>query len=114
MIHVDHKGALPLSGGYNHVLAVVCALTRFTIYIPVKGTKGLTTLQALQDHVFSVFGYPLVVVSDNGSAFANRLMKASEKLYGFRWIYVLPHNPQANGLAEPAVKKLGLIINRHT
>ena len=114
VIHVDHKGPLPLSGGYTHVLCVVCALTKFTLYIPVKDVKGDTTLRALRDHVFSIFGNPLVVISDNGSSFANKLMKASERLYGYRQVFSMPHTPQANGLAESAVKKLKLILDRHT
>ena len=61
-----------------------------------------------------MFGYPLVIISDNGSAFANKLMKATENLFGFRWIHVMPHTPQANGMAEAAVKKLKLILDRHT
>ena len=107
VIHLDHKGPLPLSGGYAHVLVVVCALTKFTLYIPVKDTTGLSTFIALRDRVFSVFGYPLVVISDNGSAFANKLMKASQRLYGYRQIFVMPHTPQANGLAEIRRKPTG-------
>ena len=114
VIHLDHKGTLPLSGGFCHVLVVVCALTKFTLYIPTIDTKASTTLRALRDHVFSIFGYPLVIIHDNGSAFANRLMSASEKLYGYRQVFVKPHTPQANGLAESAVKKLKLILDRHT
>ena len=114
VIHVDHKGALPRSNGYTHVLVVVCALTKFTLYIPVTDTKGSTTLTALQDQVFANFGYPLVIISDNGSFMANNLMKASEDLYGYRRVFVMPHTPQANGLAEAAVKKLKLILDRHT
>lgn len=45
---------------------------------------------------------------------ANRLMAASEALYGFRRMFVMPHTPQANGLAEAAVKKLKLMLDRHT
>ena len=112
VIHVDHKGPLPMSGGFTHILVVVCALTRFTLYIPVTDVTGKTTLAALEDRVFSIFGPPLVLISDN--AFASKLMKASENLYGYRHIFVLPHTPQANGLAETAVKRLKLILDRHT
>ena len=112
VIHVDHKGPLPMSGGFTHVLVVVCALTRFTLYIPVTDVTGKTTLAALEDRVFSIFGPPLVIISDN--AFASKLMKASENLYGYRHIFVLPYTPQANGLAETAVKRLKLILDRHT
>ena len=114
VIHVDHKGPLPLMEGCTHVLVVVCALTKFTLYLPVQDTTALTTFRALRDRVFSIFGTPLVIVADNGSSFANKMMKASEKLYGYRWVHVMPHTPMANGLAEAAVKKLKMILDRHT
>jgi hypothetical protein len=112
--HNTHKGPLRLSGGYTHVLVVVCALTRFTLYIPVRTTTGEETMNALITHVFSIFGYPLVIVSDNGSSFANKLTRAFQSLFGYRWIFVMPHTPQANGLAEAAVKKLKIMLDRHT
>ena len=113
VVHVDHK-TMPMCEKYTNVLAVVCALTKFTLYIPVKSTNGTDTLRAMIDHVFSIFGCPLVIISDNGTAFANKLMAASQELFGFRWIFVMPHTPQANGLAEAAVKKLKLIFDRQT
>ena len=100
--------------GYTSVLAVVCALTKFTLYIPVKRTTAEETMRVLISEVFSVFGCPLVIISDNGTAFANKLMAANSKLFGYRWIFVMPHTPQANGLAEAAVKKLKILLDRHT
>ena len=114
VVHLDHKGPLSMSNGYTFVLVAVCALTRFTLFIPVRDAKMKTTWDALISHVFSVFGFPLVLVSDNGRAFANKLLKASEELFGFRQIFVMPHTPQANGLAEAAVKKLKIMLDRHT
>jgi len=114
VIHVDHKGELPECDGYKHVLVAVCALTKFTLYSPTRSTTAEETLDTLITHVFSIFGHPLVIIADNGGAFANRLMEASEQLYGYRMIHVMPHSPQANGLAEAAVKKLKLALDRHT
>ena len=110
---MDHK-SVSMCDGFTAVLAVVCALTKFTLYIPVKRQTGEETLRVLMSQVFAVFGCPLVIISDNGTAFANELMKASEQLYGYRWVFVMPHTPQANGLAEAAVKKLKIILDRHT
>ena len=114
VIHVDHKGPLSLSNGYTHVLVAVCALTKFTLYIPVKSTGGHDTFMALKERIFDVFGHPLVMISDNGSSFANKLMAASQHMYGYRQIFVMPHTPRANGLAESAVKKLKILLDRHT
>ena len=114
VIHLDHKGELPACDSYRHVLAVVCALTKFTLYIPTKTTTAVETLDALITHVFSIFGHPLVIIADNGPAFANKLMDASTQLYGYRMIHVMPYTPMANGLAEAAVKKLKIALDRHT
>ena len=103
-----------MTNGLTHVLVVVCALTKFTLYIPVRTTRGKDTFDALFTHVFCLFGTPLVVLADNGTAFANDLMQASATLFGYRMLHVLPYNPQANGVAEAAVKKLKLAFDKHT
>ena len=114
VIHLDHKGPLTRVEGYSHVLVVACALTRFVLYIPVRTTTAEETLRVLEERVFCIFGPPLVIISDNGKAFANALMTASETVYGYRRIFVKPASPQSNGLAEAAVKRLKLLIDRHT
>jgi len=113
VIHVDHK-PMSMCKGFTAVLAVVCALTKFTLFIPVKSTTGEDIFNALVDHVFCVFGNPLVIVSDNGSAFANALLRASAKLFGYRWVFVMPHTPQSNGFAERAVQKFKIFVDKHT
>ena len=76
--------------GYTSALAVVCALTSFTIYIPVYGTNGGETLQVLVDSVlFSIFGCPLVIIREKETSFSNNVRKALAALYVFRWIFVV-------------------------
>ena len=41
---------------YTHILVVVCALTRFVLFIPTLGTTALETLQILVARIFCVFG----------------------------------------------------------
>ena len=50
---------------------VTCALTRFTLYIPVKDMTASETLTQLMSRVFCIFGFPMVIVTDNGPAFVN-------------------------------------------
>ena len=64
--------------------------------------------------VFCVFGFPLVMVSDNGSAFRNSLSTAMAKYFGYRHVFILPYNAQANGMAEASVKRIKLLLDRHT
>ena len=102
VIHVDHKGPLPArrSDRYNHILVISCALTRFTLLVPVETTQAEETLKTLVARVFSVFGTPAAVVTDNGPAFVSGLGRAMADFFGYRHIHVLPYNAQANGTAE--------------
>ena len=61
-----------------------------------------------------MFGTPAVIVTDNGPAFRNELSKATSDFYGYRHIHTLPYNPQANGTAEAAVKRIKLLLDRQT
>ena len=116
VIHVDHKGPLPRQPGsrFTNILVVVCALTRFALFIPVEGTTADETLRVLVARVFCVFGTPAVIVSDNGPAFRNDLTDKASKFYGYRHIHTLPYNPQANGVAESAVKRIKLLLEKQT
>jgi hypothetical protein len=113
VIHIDHKGPLPRSGKYTNILVVTCALTRFTLYIPVSSTSADETLRTLLARVFCVFGYPLVIVSDNGPAFISTLCAEMASYFGYRHVPVLPYSAQANGIAESSVKRIKLLLDRH-
>ena len=67
------------------------------------------TLKVLMSRVFCVFGFPLVMVSDNNSTFRNSLAAAMAKYFGYRHVFILPYNAQANGMAEASVKRIKLI-----
>ena len=114
VIHVDHKGPLPRSGKFTNILVVVCALTRFTLYIPVVNVTAEETQKALVARVFSIFGVPLVVITDNGPAFRSGLQKQMADFFGFRHVPILPYNAAANGTAEASVKRIKLLLDRHT
>ena len=113
VIHVDHKGPLPRSAKYTCILVVTCALTRFTLYIPVRGTTAEETLKTLTSRVFCVFGYPLVMITDNGPAFVNGMHKHMAEFFGYRHVPILPYNAAANGIAEASVKRIKLLLDRH-
>ena len=121
VVHIDHKGPLPETKDghqrgvkYNNILVVVCALTRFTLLIPVQSVTAEETWRILINRVFSVFGHPTVLVSDNGPAFIANLSKHVSQFFGYRHSHILPYNAQANGIAESSVKRIKLLLDRHT
>jgi hypothetical protein len=104
VIHVDHKGPLPRSGDFTNILVVVCALTRYTLYIPVRNVTAEETHKSLLSRVFAIFGFPQIIITDNGPSFSSNLQKSMADFFGFRHIPILPYNANANGTAEASVK----------
>jgi hypothetical protein len=81
-------------------------LTRYPIFIPVTDVRAGTTIRALKDRVYPLFGPPDVLISDEGSAFKSAALEAHCELYGIYHDMVSPGNHKANGLAERYVGTL--------
>lgn len=112
-IHIDHKdlSSRP-SGGFSHILVVVCALTRYKVFIPVVSTSAEATFDALIERVTGIYGLPHVIVADN--FFRTELMRVMSSYLGFRATHVLPYSPQSNSTAEIGVKTILNALNKHT
>ena len=64
--------------------------------------------------MFSLFGYPKVLQSDNGDEFINSLLKCLENHYGWNNHPRMPYHPQTNGLVEGAVVRTTInVIRKH-
>eukprot|EP00965_Chrysotila_dentata_P012445 409265-Pleurochrysis_carterae.AAC.1 len=78
-------------------------LTRFVTAVPAVTTCAEGTLTLLMTHVFTKYSFPMVIKSNNGSAFRNEITSAFAKYAGLRRAFLLPYNAPANGMAEQAV-----------
>lgn len=92
----------------------MCAFSKFIFAEAVRGLTPRCVITALT-HIFTRFGQPGLLVSDNGTEFRNKEVQTFLTLWGVRWSYSAPHNPQANGQAEAGVKivmsKLRAMVN---
>ena len=99
-IAVDSIVKLPKStNGYRYVIVVVDLATRFVICKPQKTMSMEETARSLYE-VFTLFGPPKILQSDNGTEYVNQLVKQLCAAAGIEHRTVLPYNPRANGLAE--------------
>ncbi|XP_049276050.1 uncharacterized protein K02A2.6-like [Rhipicephalus sanguineus] len=100
-LHVDYAG--PIKG--KMLLIVVDAHTKWIEALPVSQANSHSTVEALRT-IFSRFGIPRTVVSDNGTPFTVREFERFMERNGIAHIRTPPYHPQSNGLAERAVRTI--------
>jgi hypothetical protein len=100
---LDCAGPLPTSGGNQqlaHWLSMACATTRYGDAVPIRRQTTENIAHQVVHRWILRYGFPRYVISDNGAAFASRVMKRCMKLLGVRVKYILPYRPQSNGICE--------------
>lgn len=67
--HIDHVGPIPSSHkGYQHILVVTDAFTKFNWLYPVKSTAAEEAITKLKQQAL-IFGNPSRIIADRGSSF---------------------------------------------
>ena len=98
-IHVDYAG--PFMG--EIFMIVVDAHSKWLDVVRMKSTTAESTINALR-YLFSSFGLPKELVSDNGPQFVAEEFQMFLKRNGVRHIRSAPYHPSSNGEAERAVR----------
>lgn len=98
-IHIDYLGPV-----HNKVfLVLVDAYSKWLECIEVSNLSAVTLINKLQS-VFTRFGLPKSIVSDNAKTFVSAEFSTFCKNNGIKQIFAPVYSPQSNGLAENAVK----------
>ena len=91
----------PSSQGNRYALTGICMLTGFTWCIPLKSKKAADVSRAYLQHVYSVLGGSMKILTDNGTEFKNEIFKEMlQKLGTEKLIHSPPYRPQSNGRIE--------------
>jgi len=97
---MDHAGPFPrTSTGKRYMLVIVDIFSGYPEAFALSDLSAKATAEALIAH-FSRFGWPRTILSDNGSAFKNELLREMCKRTGVRHAFTTVRHPQANGAAE--------------
>jgi hypothetical protein len=106
-ISIDLKG--PIKPNDEHLMVVIDDYSRFPLLETMTSITAATIIKRL-DTIFSIFGVPDYVRTDNGPAFRSKEFADFAQHMGFIHIKVTPLWPQANGLVESFMKNLGKVI----
>jgi transposase InsO family protein len=102
-VAIDHYTMNVESNGYHAILLIVDICTGFVFLRPVKDYTASEAMKACLD-VFTLFGFPKAIQSDNGTAFVAQLAKQFFDQVGVDQRTVTAYHPRANGAAEIRVK----------
>lgn len=94
-IHVDYAG--PIDGMYY--LLVINSYSKWPEIVATATISARATIRILRE-IFSRFGMPNVLVSDNGSQFVSTEFELFCTLNGIENLRTAPFHPQSNGQAE--------------
>lgn len=86
-------------------LVAVDAHSKWPEVYVMQRTTAYHTIQCLQD-LFSRFGVPETIVTDNGPQFVSEEFKSFVKGFGGRHIVSAAYHPSTNGLAERFVQTM--------
>ena len=100
-VHIDFMGPYPVTKrGNQHILVMVDQFTKWIEVIPLPSQTAEETAKAAVNEFFSRFGYPLQVLSDQGTNFESDLFKEMCKLLRIHKARTTAYRPSANGQAE--------------
>ncbi|XP_039305140.1 uncharacterized protein K02A2.6-like [Solenopsis invicta] len=101
-IHIDYAG--PFENHY--FLVVVDARSKWAeIRIIKEAPTSEKTIELLKD-IFSIHGFPDVMVSDNATIFVSEIFKQFSRESGIFQKFIAPGHPATNGLAERNIQTL--------
>jgi len=106
VIDVDYSSKTP-SGDY--AMLAVCERSRFPAIVLTRRLTADAAIKALRT-IFSKYGVPSEVKSDNGPCFISAAFKSFTKEMGFKHRLITPLWPPANGLAERFMRNINKIV----
>ena len=99
LVHVDLVG--PMQG--KMFLVLIDAHSKWLEACQMSSTTSTATIQHLRT-IFSRFGLPETLVSDNGPQFSSEEFKSFCHKNGIYHSLIVPYHPSSNGMAERAVQ----------
>uniref|UniRef100_K7F1K4 Gypsy retrotransposon integrase-like protein 1 n=1 Tax=Pelodiscus sinensis TaxID=13735 RepID=K7F1K4_PELSI len=112
-LQIDFIGPLPkTSKGNLYCLVAVDPFTKWVEAIPTKNCSAKTTARVLLNDIFSRFGLPKVIDSDQGTHFTGEVTQQLCVALGIRQKFHIPGHPQSSGLVERTNRTLKTALRK--
>ena len=102
----------PNSFGNQFILVVVDYVSKWVEAVPTRTNDNKVIVKFLKENIFSRFGTPRAIISDNGSHFYNRDFEALMGKYSINHKLTTLYHPQTNGQVEVTTRQIKLILEK--
>ena len=98
-ISMDFKGPVPTASKNKYLLTIIDEFSRFPFAFPCPDMNTSTVIQCLVQ-LFSLFGMPGFIHTDQGTSFMSSELKEFLTVKGVSTSRTTPYNPEGNGQVE--------------
>ena len=109
---LDFMGPFPLSYNNLYILLAVDYVLKWVEAILTRTNDAKVVAQFLRNHIFSRFGTPRALITDNGTHFCNKVIDKVLQKYGVCHRTSLAYHPQPNAQAEVSNREIKSILDK--
>ena len=98
---IDLTGPHPQSSaGHKYILTAIDYFSRWAEAFPLRNQEATTVAEVLVNQVFTRFGVPMQIISDQGPNFESKLFQDLCSMMGVDKVKTTAYEPRTNGLIE--------------
>ncbi|XP_060972185.1 uncharacterized protein LOC133038143 [Cannabis sativa] len=109
---IDFMGPFPPSFGNLYILVVVDYVSNWVEAIASPTNDAKVVMKFLHRNVFTRFGTPRALISDEGTHFVNKVLAAFLAKYSVKHKIATAYHPQTNGQAEISNREIKGILEK--
>jgi hypothetical protein len=110
---LDFVGPIsPMSHRKNYILVCTDYVTKWVEEKSLFRATKKFVVEFIYEYIFTRFGVPREIVTDQGTQFTSKLMKELTDKYGIKHCKYFPYHPQENGQVESTNKVLESILTK--
>ena len=107
---IDFMGPFSIPFGCIHILVGVGYVSKWVEAVPCRAADHKAVLKFLKENIFSRFGVPKAIISDEGSHFCNKPFQNFLAKYGVNHKVGTPYHPRTSGQVELANREIKTIL----
>ena len=109
---IDFMGPFPSSYANKYILLALDYMSKWVEAIVVPTNDSKVVLRFLKKNIFTRFGTPRAILSDEGTHFCNRQFEILLAKYEVKHKIALAYHPQTNGQAKVSNREIKLILEK--